>query len=105
MVVKKDSTREPFDKDKLKRGILNSCIKRPISSKIIDRLADEVENEISLRDESEIKSIEIGELVLKKLKKIDEIAYIRFASVYREFKEIENFNDEVNKIKPIKKKK
>ena len=105
LVVKKDSTREPFDKDKLKRGILNSCIKRPISSKIIDRLADEVENEISLRDESEIKSIEIGELVLKKLKKIDEIAYIRFASVYREFKEIENFNDEVNKIKPTNKKK
>ncbi len=105
LVVKKDSTREPFDKDKLKRGILNSCIKRPISSKIIDRLADEVENEISLRDESEIKSIEIGELVLKKLKKIDEIAYIRFASVYREFKEIENFNDEVNKIKPVNKKK
>lgn len=104
LVVKKDNTREPFDKDKLKRGILNSCIKRPISSKVIDRLADEVENEVSLRDESEIPSIEIGELVLKKLKKIDDIAYIRFASVYREFKEIESFNKEVEKIKPIKKK-
>ncbi|MBP3201376.1 MAG: transcriptional repressor NrdR [Lachnospiraceae bacterium] len=104
LVVKKDNTREPFDKDKLKRGILNSCIKRPISSKIIDRLADEVENEVSLRDESEIPSIEIGELVLKKLKKIDDIAYIRFASVYREFKEVESFNKEVEKIKPNKKK-
>ncbi len=104
LVVKKDNTREPFDKDKLKRGILNSCIKRPISSKIIDRLADEVENEVSLRDEPEIPSIEIGELVLKKLKKIDDIAYIRFASVYREFKEVESFNKEVEKIKPNKKK-
>jgi transcriptional repressor NrdR len=104
LVVKKDNTREPFDKDKLKRGILNSCIKRPISSKVIDRLADEVENEVSLRDDSEIPSIEIGELVLKKLKKIDDIAYIRFASVYREFKEIESFNKEVEKIKPNNKK-
>ena len=105
LVVKKDSTREPFDKEKLRRGILNSCIKRPISSKVIDRLVEEVENEISLRDEPEIQSIEIGEIVLKKLKKIDDIAYIRFASVYREFKEVENFNDEVEKIKPSKKKK
>ena len=105
LVVKKDTTREPFSKEKLKNGVLNSCIKRPISSKIIDRLVDEVEKEISLRDESEIRSIEIGELVLKKLKKIDDIAYIRFASVYREFKEIENFNDEVEKIKPSKKNK
>lgn len=103
LVVKKDSTREPFAKEKLRNGILSSCIKRPISSKIIDKLVDEVEKEISLKDDNEIKSIEIGEIVLKKLKRIDEIAYIRFASVYREFKEVENFNDEVNKIKPSKK--
>ena len=105
LVVKKDSTREPFSKEKLRKGVLYSCIKRPISSKIIDKLVDEVEKEISLRDDPEIKSIEIGELVLKKLKKIDEIAYIRFASVYREFKEIESFNAEVEKIRPSKKKK
>ena len=104
LVVKKDSTREPFSKEKLRKGILYSCIKRPISSKIIDKLVDEVEKEISLRDDPEIKSIEIGELVLKKLKKIDDVAYIRFASVYREFKEIESFNAEVEKIKPSKKK-
>ena len=104
LVVKKDSTREPFSKEKLRNGILYSCIKRPISSKIIDKLVDEVEKEISLRDDPEIKSIEIGELVLKKLKKIDDVAYIRFASVYREFKEIESFNAEVEKIKPSKKK-
>ena len=104
LVIKKDSTREPFDKEKLRKGILNSCIKRPISSKIVDRLVEEVENEISLRDEPEIPSIEIGELVLKKLKRIDDIAYIRFASVYREFKEVENFNAEVAKIKPLPKK-
>ena len=104
LVVKKDTTREPFDKEKLRRGILNSCIKRPVSSKVIDRIVEEVENEISLKDEPEIQSLEIGEIVLKKLKKIDDIAYIRFASVYRNFKEIENFNDEVEKIKPSSKK-
>ena len=104
LVVKKDATREPFNKEKLRNGILSSCIKRPISSKVIDRLVDEVEKEISLKDDNEIKSIDIGEIVLKKLKKIDDIAYIRFASVYREFKEVENFNDEVKKIKPSKKK-
>lgn len=102
LVVKKDTTREPFSKEKLKKGILNSCIKRPISSKVIDKIVEEVENEISLRDESEIRSRDIGEIVLKKLKKVDDVAYIRFASVYREFKEVENFNDEVKKIKPNK---
>lgn len=100
LVVKKDSTREPFDKEKLRKGILNSCIKRPISSKVIDRIVDEVEKEVMLSDDNEIKSIEIGELVLKRLKKIDDVAYIRFASVYREFKEVSNFNDEVEKIQP-----
>lgn len=105
LVVKKDSTREPFSKEKLRNGILSSCIKRPVSSKTIDKLVDEVEKEIMLKDESEIKSIEIGELVLKKLKKIDDVAYIRFASVYREFKEVENFSSEVAKMKPQLKKK
>lgn len=100
LVIKKDFTREPFNKDKLRKGILNSCIKRPVSSKTIDKLIDEVEKEIMLRDDSEIRSIDIGELVLKRLKKIDDVAYIRFASVYREFKEVENFNTEVAKIKP-----
>ena len=105
LVVKKDTTREPFDKEKIRRGILNSCIKRPISSKMIDRIVDEVEKEVLLRDNSEIRSIDIGEIVLKKLKKIDDVAYIRFASVYREFKDVENFNAEVAKIKPVAKKK
>jgi len=104
LVVKKDSTREPFDKEKLRKGILNSCIKRPISSKVIDKIVDEVEKEVMLSDDNEIKSIEIGELVLKRLKKIDDVAYIRFASVYREFKEISNFNDEVEKMQPKKNK-
>ncbi len=104
LVVKKDTTREPFDKEKIRKGILNSCIKRPISSKMIDKIVDEVEKEIQIKDSSEIPSIEIGEIVLKKLKKIDDVAYIRFASVYREFKEVENFNTEVAKIKPHSKK-
>lgn len=105
LVVKKDSTREPFNREKLKAGVLNSCIKRPISSKMIDRLVDEVEKEIMLCDDSEIRSIDIGEMVLKRLKKIDDVAYIRFASVYREFKEIESFNTELAKMKPNNKKK
>lgn len=105
LVVKKDNTREPFSKEKLRRGVLSSCIKRPISSKTIDRLIDEVEKEVMLCEDNEIKSIDIGEIVLKKLKKIDDVAYIRFASVYREFKEVENFSNEVDKLKtPIKKK-
>ena len=104
LVVKKDQTRQPFDKEKIRKGILNSCIKRPISSKTIDKIVDEVEKEILLKDSNEIQSIEIGEIVLKKLKKIDDVAYIRFASVYREFKEVENFNTEVAKIKPHNKK-
>lgn len=105
LVVKKDNTREPFSKEKLRRGVLSSCIKRPISSKTIDRLIDEVEKEVMLCEDNEIKSIDIGEIVLKKLKKIDDVAYIRFASVYREFKEVENFSSEVDKLKtPIKKK-
>lgn len=105
LVVKKDTTREPFDKEKIRKGILNSCIKRPISLKVIDKIVDEVEKEVLLKDNSEIQSIEIGEIVLKKLKKIDDVAYIRFASVYREFKEVENFNTEVEKIKPHRTKK
>lgn len=104
LVVKKDQTRQPFDKEKIRKGILNSCIKRPISSKTIDKIVDEVEKEILLKDSNEIQSIEIGEIVLKKLKKIDDVAYIRFASVYREFKEVESFNTEVAKIKPHNKK-
>lgn len=105
LVVKKDNTREPFSKEKLRRGVLSSCIKRPISSKTIDRLIDEVEKEVMLCEDNEIKSIDIGEIVLKKLKKIDDVAYIRFASVYREFKEVENFSSEVDKLKaPVKKK-
>ncbi|MBQ7743199.1 MAG: transcriptional repressor NrdR [Lachnospiraceae bacterium] len=104
LVIKKDSTRQPFDREKIRKGILNSCVKRPISSKTIEKIVDEVEKEVLLKDKSEIQSIEIGEIVLKKLKKIDDVAYIRFASVYREFKEVENFNTEVAKIRPHTKK-
>lgn len=105
LVIKKDTTREPFNKEKLKNGIFSSCIKRPISSKTIDKIVDEVEKEILLRDDNEISSNDIGEMVLKRLKKIDDVAYIRFASVYREFKEVENFNTELAKMMPSTKKK
>ena len=97
-VINKNNAREPFDKEKLKRGILNSCAKRPIPIKEIDYIVDDIEKELMLNENSEIKSILIGEMVLKRLKKLDDVAYIRFASVYRNFEEIKNFKDEVSNL-------
>lgn len=98
LVIKKDGGRESFDRNKIYKGVLSSCIKRPVSSTDIEKLLDSIEKELIQKEVSEIKSIEIGEMVLKKLKKLDKIAYIRFASVYKEFKEVQNFGDEVAKI-------
>ena len=95
LVVKKDGNRQPFDRDKILKGIMNSCIKRPITSEQMESIVDEIEKDIINRDLKEIRSIDIGEMVLEKLKVVDEVAYIRFASVYRNFKEISNFHDEV----------
>ena len=101
-VIKKNNAREAFDKEKLKKGILNSCAKRPIPIKEIDYLVDDIERELMLNENSEVKSILIGEMVLERLKKIDDVAYIRFASVYRNFEEIKNFDDVVSVLKPKK---
>lgn len=101
-VIKKNNAREPFDKEKLKRGILNSCAKRPIPIKEIDYIVDDIERELMLNENSEIKSILIGEMVLERLKKLDDVAYIRFASVYRNFEEIKNFKDAVSNLNPKK---
>ena len=101
-VIKKNNAKEAFDKEKLKKGILNSCAKRPIPIKEIDYLVDDIEKELMLNENSEIKSIVIGEMVLERLKKIDDVAYIRFASVYRNFEEIKNFDDVVSILKPKK---
>ncbi|KXO16836.1 transcriptional regulator NrdR [Peptoniphilus sp. GNH] len=103
IVIKKDGTRESFDQNKIIRGMLKSGEKRPISLKEIEDAADEIEKSISNSMKKEISSKEIGDMVMKELKKLDDVAYIRFASVYREFKDIESFVSELEDI--IKEKK
>ncbi len=98
-VVKKDSTRESFNKDKIVNGLIVACQKRPISRKQIQKIADEIEKEISNKMLSEVQSEHIGEMVMKKLKLIDEISYVRFASVYRQFKDIDTFLEEIENLK------
>ncbi|MEM5871662.1 MAG: transcriptional regulator NrdR [Candidatus Aenigmatarchaeota archaeon] len=102
IVIKKDGRRERFDRNKLKTGILKACEKRPVTNETIEKIVDEIENELRNQESIEIPSKKIGELVMKKLKKIDQVAYIRFASVYREFKDIESFREELEKLKNAK---
>lgn len=98
VVIKKDLNREPYDRSKIEAGIFRSCHKRPISVDQINALVDEVENSIVNREEKEISSSLIGEIVMDKLKELDPVAYVRFASVYREFKDVSTFMDELKKI-------
>ena len=98
IVIKKDNNREPYDRQKIVSGILRSCHKRPISADQINRLVDEIETEIFNREEREIPAQEIGEIVMNRLKDLDAVAYVRFASVYREFKDVNTFMDEIKKI-------
>ena len=98
IVIKKDNNREPYDRAKIEAGVLRACHKRPISVNQINKLIDEVETEIFNREEKEIPSEVIGELVMNKLKDLEEVAYIRFASVYREFKDINTFMDELKNV-------
>jgi transcriptional repressor NrdR len=91
MVLKKDGKREYFDREKLKNGIMKACEKRPVGLRVIERLVDEIEAEIQNMHKTEIKSIVIGDLVMEKLKKVDKVAYVRFASYYRDFKNVEAF--------------
>ena len=98
IVIKKDNNREQFDRSKIEAGILRACHKRPISANQINMLVDEIETEVFNREEKEIFSAEIGELVMDKLKDIEAVAYVRFASVYREFKDVNTFMDELKKI-------
>jgi len=90
-VVKKDGRREPFDRNKLKRGVLRAVEKRPISMDLVDDLVDRVEREILRKEKEEVSSKLIGKEVLKRLKKIDKVAWLRFASVYLEFEDLEDF--------------
>lgn len=98
VIVKKNGNREEFDRAKLEKGILKACEKRPIPHDKINKLVDEIETELRNRDETEIQSKVIGNLVIKKLKKLDKVAYIRFASVYREFADIDSFHYELKKL-------
>jgi len=98
IVIKKDKTRERFNRDKLLKGIIKACEKRPISIEKIEKLADEVESELMKEKDIEIPSKLIGKIVMEKLKKLDKVAYIRFASVYREFKDVGEFVKEVKKL-------
>lgn len=98
MVVKKDGKREQFSREKLEKGILRACEKRPISQEKIEKLINEIEAKIRNEDTTEVESKFIGELVMRKLKSLDKVAYIRFASVYQEFGDIESFQEELKKL-------
>lgn len=98
IVVKKNGNREPYNRNKILNGVIRSCEKRPVSLKEIEELVDGIEKQIYNMMEREISTELIGNLVIDKIKDLDEVAYVRFASVYREFKDINTFMDEVKKI-------
>ena len=98
IIVKKDNTRETYDRSKIEAGIIRSCQKRPVSRDNIKLIVDEIENAIFSIEEREIPVSVIGELVMSKLKDLDEVAYVRFASVYREFKDVNTFMEEIRKL-------
>lgn len=98
VVIKKDNNREQYDRSKIEAGVLRACHKRPISINQINQLVDEVETEVFNREEKEISSTLIGEIVMDKIRKLDSVAYVRFASVYREFKDVNTFMCELKKM-------
>ncbi|MDD6284817.1 MAG: transcriptional regulator NrdR [Firmicutes bacterium] len=98
IVIKKDKSRETFDRDKLINGILRACEKRPVSIDDIERCVDEIEAALHNTLDREVSSVRIGEMVMDKLKNLDEVAYVRFASVYRQFKDINTFMEELNNM-------
>ena len=99
VVVKNDKSREAFDRNKLLNGLLRACEKRPVPLETLERIVDEIETLLQNSLDREVPSTLIGTYAMDKLKKVDEVAYVRFASVYREFKDINTFMDELNKIK------
>jgi transcriptional repressor NrdR len=98
MVIKKDGSRQPYEREKVRKGILRACEKRNISMDQIESVLDAIETQISNSLEREVTSEFIGELVMNKLREMDEVAYVRFASVYRQFKDINTFMNELNKL-------
>lgn len=98
IVIKKDNVRETYERGKIEAGVLRACHKRPVSAEAITNLVDEVETQIFNMEEKEIPSSSIGEMVMSKLKNLDAVAYVRFASVYREFKDVNTFMEEIKKV-------
>lgn len=103
IVVKRDKSREVFDRNKLTAGILRACEKRPVSIEQIDGIVDLIEAKLQSSVDREVTSMKIGELAMEQIKKIDEVSYVRFASVYRQFKDINTFMEELNKLLTEKK--
>jgi len=100
-VIKKDDTREPFDRNKILSGLIRACVKRNISTSTLEKIVDEIESEIRNFHSNEISSKEIGNIVLAKLKDLDKVAYIRFASVYKQFDNIEQFTNELSELNKL----
>ena len=98
MVIKKDGRREPFDRNKILAGFTKACEKRPVSTEKLEKIADAIEREIQKNFEREVKASVIGELAMKQLHSLDEVAYVRFASVYRQFKDINQFMKELKQL-------
>ena len=103
IVVKRDKSREVFDRNKLTAGILRACEKRPVSIKQIEEMVNNIETKIQSSLDREITTMQIGELAMEEIKKVDEVSYVRFASVYRQFKDINTFMEELNKLLTEKK--
>lgn len=103
IVVKRDKSREVFDRNKLTAGILRACEKRPVSLEQIDNIVDTIEGKLQSSIDREVTSMKIGELAMEQIKEIDEVSYVRFASVYRQFKDINTFMEELNKLLTEKK--
>ena len=98
VVIKKDASRQPFDRNKLLNGFLRACEKRPVSVDVLESLVDEIESSLQNSMDREVTSISIGNLAMEKLRSLDEVAYVRFASVYRDFKDINSFGEELDKM-------
>lgn len=98
VVVKRDGSRQTFDKIKVMNGMLRACEKRPVSLQSLEKIADEIEQELQNSLEREVTTTEIGEMVMERIKRVDEVAYVRFASVYRQFKDVKTFFDELTKL-------
>jgi len=98
VVIKRDGSRQTFDRVKLINGMVRACEKRPVPLQTLERIADEIEQELQSHLDREISTVEIGEMVMSRLKDVDEVAYVRFASVYRSFKDINTFMDELSKL-------